>query len=143
MTDKILEEAVSFANENKTCFLATNDGDQPTVRALSFWKADKEGFWFVTGTYQNFYQQLLINPKVEACFFHQESTLSTMLRIRGKIEFCNDPEIKQKAVEDRPFLRNMGLTADSPSLVIFRIPHGKATFWTNKSKNLENPSTEF
>jgi hypothetical protein len=38
-------------------------------------------------------------------------------------------------MNDRPFLKSFGLTVDSPKMVIFRISHGKAHFWT-MDKNL-------
>ncbi len=53
-----------------------------------------------------------------------------MLRIAGKTEIIQDQALKQKALEDRPFLKSFGLTAESPELVIFRISHGEAYFWT-------------
>ena len=37
--------------------------------------------------------------------------------------------MKEKCLEDRPFLKELGLTADGDELFIFRIPHGKAHFW--------------
>ena len=40
------KDCVKFANDNKTCYLATADGDQPRVRALGMWYADETGFYF-------------------------------------------------------------------------------------------------
>jgi uncharacterized pyridoxamine 5'-phosphate oxidase family protein len=54
----------------------------------------------------------------------------TMLRISGEVEFVDDPAVKERALNDRPFLKSFGLTIDNPKLVIFRISHGKAHFWT-------------
>lgn len=34
------KDCINFANENKTCYLATVDGDQPRVRALGMHYAD-------------------------------------------------------------------------------------------------------
>ncbi len=31
---------------------------------------------------------------------------------------------------ERPFLKDMGFTSESPMLIIFRIAHGEAHFWT-------------
>jgi hypothetical protein len=41
-----LKEYANFANENKACYLATVDGDQPRVRCLGMWFADETGFYF-------------------------------------------------------------------------------------------------
>jgi pyridoxamine 5'-phosphate oxidase len=42
------KDCVDFANETKTCYLATVEGDQPRVRALGMWYADETGFYFQT-----------------------------------------------------------------------------------------------
>ncbi len=46
MTD--IKQCIDFANDTNFCFLATNDEDQPRVRALAFWFADENGFYFQT-----------------------------------------------------------------------------------------------
>jgi pyridoxamine 5'-phosphate oxidase len=76
------------------------------------------------------YKQLLQNPKTEACFYKQEGMIGTMLRVAGAVEFINDKALKQKVLEERPFLKEYGLTIDSPGLVVFKIGHGQAHFWT-------------
>jgi uncharacterized pyridoxamine 5'-phosphate oxidase family protein len=127
-----IQDCIQFTNENKLCFLATTDGDQPKVRALGFWFADETGFYFQSGTIKEFTKQLKNNPKAEACFYkHSGATgTGTTLRIEGNVEFLNDPKLNEKCMADRPFLKMLGLAADSPNLVIFRIAHGKAHFWT-------------
>ena len=76
------------------------------------------------------YGQLKTNPKVEACFWQPDKTPGKMMRIAGEIEFVDDPELKKKALEDRPFLKDFGITFDHPGLIIFRIAKGEAYFWT-------------
>ncbi len=127
---KTIQDCIKFTNENPICYLATADGDQPRVRALGFWFADETGFYFQTASMKEIPNQLSGNPKAEACFYKQEGMTGTMLRIAGKTEFIHDRAIKEKALTDRPFLKNFGLTAESPELVIFRIVHGEAHFWT-------------
>lgn len=56
--------------------------------------------------------------------------IGTMLRISGSVEFLHDRALKEKALNDRPFLKGFGMTVDSPGLVLFRIAHGQANFWT-------------
>ena len=125
-----IKDCIKFTNENPICYLATTEGDQPRVRALGFWFADETGFYFQIGAIKAMYKQLQNNPKVEACFYKHEGMIGTMLRIAGKIEFVNDRALKEKALKDRPFLKDMGLSVDSPGLIIFRIAHGQAHFWT-------------
>lgn len=124
------QDCIKFANENPVCYFATVEGDQPRVRALGFWFADETGFYFQTGGMKEMTSQLQKNPKAEACFYHHEGQLGTMLRVAGEVQFLTDRALKEKALADRPFLKNFGMTVDSPALIIYRIAHGKANFWT-------------
>lgn len=125
-----IQDCIKFTNENRVCYLATVEGDQPRVRALGFWFADETGFYFQTGSIKEMYRQLKNNPKTEVCFYEQDKQLGTMLRIAGNAEFVDDKRLKERVLEERPFLKDFGLTIDSPGLIIFRIPHGEAHFWT-------------
>lgn len=127
-----IQNCIDFCNEVKLCFLATSENYQPRVRALGFWYADKSGFYFQTGDMKAMYQQLKKNPKTEVCFYKQPSgnSTGTMLRIAGEVEFLDERYLKEKVLEERPFLKSFGLTANSPGLIIFRIAHGQAYFWT-------------
>jgi len=126
-----INTCIEFANENKMCcYLATLDNDQPRVRAMQFWFADKTGFYFQTGTIKELYKQVKTNPKVEVCFYTPGKMIGTMLRVAGEIEFVDDKQMKEKVMVERPFLKEMGLTSESPNLIIFRITHGEAHFWT-------------
>lgn len=124
------EDCVKFANENPVAWLATTEGDQPRVRALGMWFADNTGFYFQIGGTKDIYKQLLENPKVEAGFFRPDDMSGTMMRIAGEIEFLDDVELKKRVLKDRPFLKQFGLTHDSPDLVIFKISKGESHFWT-------------
>lgn len=126
-----LKDCIKFANGTPVCYLATAEGDQPRVRALGFWFADETGFYFQIGAMKDMYGQLQENRKVEACFWQpEEQNTGTMLRVAGEVEFVDDPELKKKVLEDRPFLKEFGMTFDHPGLIIFRIAKGDAYFWT-------------
>ena len=56
--------------------------------------------------------------------------IGTMMRIAGKVEFIDNPDLREKVLNDRPFLKDLGVTMESDKLVIFRIAHGEAYFWT-------------
>ena len=124
------DDCIRFANTTPICYLATVEGDQPRVRALGFWFADKEGFHFQIGAAKDMHGQLQANPKVEVCFFQPGEQSGTMMRVAGEIEFIDDVVLKKKVLEDRPFLKEFGMTFDHPDLVIFRIAKGEAYFWT-------------
>jgi len=138
-----IQDCIKFTNENPVCYLATVDGDQPRVRALGFWFADETGFYFQTAAMKEFYHQLKKNPKTEACFYKHEGMIGNMLRIAGKVEFLDDIKLKEKAIEDRPFLKGFGLTPQSAGLIIFRIAHGQAHFWTMENNLKPKAIIEF
>lgn len=125
------KDCIKFANENPVCYLATAEGDQPRVRALLFWYADETGFYLQSGTMKELFGQLKKNPKAEVCFHHLDPRSGAMMRVAGKVEFLDDKSLKAKALEQRPFLKGLGIASpDDPKLVIFRIPKGVACFWT-------------
>jgi len=124
------KDCIKFANETPVCYLATADGDQPRVRALGFWFADETGFYFQIGAVKDMYGQMQANHKVEACFWQPDEQTGTMMRVAGEVEFVDDVELKKKVLEDRPFLKEFGMTFDHPGLIIFRIGKGEVYFWT-------------
>ncbi len=127
---KTIQDCIQFANVTQVCYLATCDDDQPRVRALGLWFADETGFYFQTASLKDVSHELTKNPKTEVCFYKHAGVTGPMLRVAGKIEILTDLSIKERALADRPFLKTFGLTAESPELVVFRIAHGEAYFWT-------------
>jgi pyridoxamine 5'-phosphate oxidase len=138
-----LKNCIDFANENKLCYLATTEGDQPRVRILGFWYADESGFYLQTNGLKEMHKQLRTNPRVEICFYKHAAPMGTMLRLSGKVEFIYDIKLKEKVMTDRPFLKNFGLSAESKNLVIFRISHGNANFWTMENSLKPKEILEF
>jgi pyridoxamine 5'-phosphate oxidase len=123
------KDCVKFANDNKTCYLATVEGDQPRVRALGMWYADETGFYFQGQTVKAFYKQLQNNPKVEIYFNTKD--YSRVMRVSGKAKIITDLKIKAKCIEERPFVKNFGITTpDNPLLAVFQVYTGEAYFWT-------------
>jgi pyridoxamine 5'-phosphate oxidase len=125
-----IQDCIKFTNENPICYLATADADQPRVRALGFWFADESGFYFQTSGIKEFVNQLRINPKSEVCFYKPDTMAGILLRITGKVEFVDSPALRKRVFIDRPFMKGFGLTIDSLGLVLFRIGHSHAYFWT-------------
>ena len=86
------KDCVKFANENKTCYLATAEGDQPRVRCMGMWYADETGFYFQAQTVKAFYKQIEKNPKVEIYF--QAKDFSKVMRVTGKAKIITDNKIR-------------------------------------------------
>ena len=122
-----MQQYIDFATEHPVCSLATADGDQPRVRMFLLWRANENGFYFETFNPKDVYGQMKKNPKVEICFFNNESDLekAKSMRITGEVEFLDDADLKKQLLEDWPFL----LDAE-PVLELFCVHSGEAFFWT-------------
>jgi uncharacterized pyridoxamine 5'-phosphate oxidase family protein len=82
--------------------------------------------------------------KVELCFVILQPIKH--LRITGRVEFIDDPVLKNKALEERPFLKALGFeTADDPNFILFRVGNGEAHFWTweDNLKEADIPRIKF
>ena len=127
------QDCISFANEHSVAYFATEENGQPHVRPMGLWFADASGFYFQSQTVKSFCKQLQQNNRVEICFYAPAAAGSpgTVLRVTGEVEFIDDADLKKKVLEDRPFLKHMGIESpDDPRLVIFKIHTGEAFFWT-------------
>jgi pyridoxamine 5'-phosphate oxidase len=128
-----LQDCAKFANENPVCYVATTEGEQPRVRVFALWYADDSGFYFHSGPMKAVCKQLQDNPNIEVCFYAPAPMPDpgTMLRVAGKVEFLRDTNLNTRLLEERPFLKDMGITGpDDPNLAVFRIASGQAYFWT-------------
>ncbi len=138
------KDCVKFANDNKTCYLATAEGDQPRVRAMGMWYADDSGFYFQAQTVKALYKQLEKNPKVEL-YFHAKD-LGKVMRVYGKARIITDIKIRAKCIEERPFVKNFGINEpDNPLLAVFQVYTGEAYFWTmaDSMKEADLPRIKF
>lgn len=136
-----LQDCIKFATEQGVAYFATDENGQPRVRPIGLWFANEQGFYFQGWSTKAFCKQLQNNPKVEICFYAPGSggALGKVLRIAGEVEFLDDLVLKAKVLEDRPFLKNMGIeTPEDPRLVIFRIYTGEAFFWAMEYSGRES-----
>jgi pyridoxamine 5'-phosphate oxidase len=123
------KDCIKFANENRDCYLATVEGDQPRVRAMGMWYADETGFYFQSQSVKAMYKQLEKNPKVEICFFDKGSF--KMMRVYGLAKIVTDAKIRARCFEERPGVKRHGITGpDDPLLAVFQVYTGEAYFWT-------------
>jgi pyridoxamine 5'-phosphate oxidase len=126
-------DCITFAKKHRVAYFATEERGQPRVRPIGLWFADKSGFYFQAQTVKAFCKQLQNNKKVEVCFHAAaaDGSPGTVLRVAGEVQFIDDAALKKKVLEDRPFLKHMGIKSpDDPRLAIFRIHTGEAFFWT-------------
>jgi pyridoxamine 5'-phosphate oxidase len=138
------KEYADFANENKTCYFATVEGDQPRLRALGMWYADETGFYFQAQSVKAMIKQLEKNPNVEVYFNTKD--FSKVMRVYGKVKFIDDLKMKAKCIEERPFVKNFGITEPgNPLLAVFHLYTGEAYFWTfaDSMKEAQIPRVKF
>lgn len=134
---KTIDEVIEFTNQNPAAWVATAENNQPHVRAMAMWFADKTGFYFHTGSQKRLYTQLNNNPKVEAGFMQPgEMGNMQMVRITGTIEVINDPVLQKKLFEDRPWLNAIFEAFPDGKIFMFRIAHGEAQYW-DMSRNCQ------
>jgi pyridoxamine 5'-phosphate oxidase len=125
------QDCVKFANDNRVCYLATSEGNQPHVRVLGMWFADEKGFYFQTESVKSVCKQLKNNNNTALCFYAPGPNMGTIMRVTGKVEFLDDIVLKGKVLTERPFLKGLGIKGpEDPLLVIFRVHTGEAYFWT-------------
>jgi uncharacterized pyridoxamine 5'-phosphate oxidase family protein len=134
---KTIDEVVEFTNQNPAAWVSTAENNQPHVRAMAMWFADKTGFYFHTGTQKRLYTQLKNNPKIEAGFMHPgDMGNMQMVRITGSIEVIDDPVLQKKLFEDRPWLNAIFEAYPNERIFMFRIAHGEAQYW-DMSRNCQ------
>ena len=127
-------EIFELLNNNPAFHLATNEGDQPRVRAMLLYKADESGIVFHTGAFKDVYKQIVNNPKVELCFYDSKNNIQ--IRVKGELEIVEDNNFKDEIANhpSRQFLkpwRESGSLQDFyNSFKVFRLKNGSALVWT-------------
>ena len=139
-----LEEYAKFANENPACYLATAEGDQPRIRAMGMWYADETGFYFQTQSVKALYKQIQENDKVEV--YYCTPDFSRVMRVSGRVKPIEDMELRRKCIEERPFIKEMGIAnPEDPLLAVFHLYTGETYFWTraDSMKEADIPREKF
>jgi pyridoxamine 5'-phosphate oxidase len=144
----IFKDCVEFVNENRTCYIATVEGDQPRVRPIGLWYADEKGFYIQTQSVKAFAKQMLNNPKIEICFLARGDGpgKDKMLRVYGKVKPITDMAMRAKCIRERGFLKGLGIDKpENPLLAIFHLYTGECYFWTGADtmKEAQIPRIKF
>lgn len=128
-------DCISFAKANPICSVATVEGDQPRVRIFMLWRANETGFYLCTGTPKPVCRQLIANPKIELCFYKpgaDPTSLGTMMRVAGKVEFLTDTALRTELLNEWPFLKEMGIKGPEDTMLsLVHIGSGQIKFWTS------------
>ena len=121
-------EILEFLNANPTCYLATSVNNKPYVRAMRMVSADEKGLIFQTVDGKDLPKQMKENPSVEVCFYNM--TENVQVRVAGKATLLEDPNLKKKIAEQRPFMKPLIEKKGFDVMPVFRIVDCVACTWT-------------
>ncbi|MDR0562210.1 MAG: pyridoxamine 5'-phosphate oxidase family protein [Spirochaetaceae bacterium] len=122
-----IQEVFRFFS-GKTFYVATVEGDAPRVRPFGFVMEFQDKLYFATNDQKPSFKQLTANPKVEISATDPDS--KEWLRLSGKAVFDSRPEVKARAFEVAPFLKQMYDSDEGPALKLFYLAEGEAIFQT-------------
>ena len=123
-------EILAFLNANRTCHLATVEGDKPHVRTIGIHKANEDGIIFQTGKMKDLHKQLSENPNVELCFNNYKDNIQ--IRVSGTAELVEDVDLHSEIIVKRPFLKSW-IDKAGYELAVYRLRKAIATIWTSET----------
>ena len=118
-----MERVCQFLKDAGVYYLATVEGDQPRVRPFGTAHIFEGKLYIQTGKVKPCSQQILANPKVELCAFHN----GTWVRIAGALQEDDRVEAKKSMLDAYPNLRRMYDENDGNTQVLC-FKHAVATF---------------
>lgn len=118
-----MERVCKFLKDAGTYYLATVEGDQPRVRPFGTAHIFEGRLYIQTGKMKPVSRQLLANPKVEICAFHN----GTWVRLAGELVEDDRVEARKSMLDAYPNLRNMYDENDGNTQV-FYFKNATATF---------------
>ena len=118
-----MERVCKFLKDAGTYYLATVEGDQPRVRPFGTAHIFEGRLYIQTGKMKPVSRQLLANPKVEICAFHN----GTWVRLAGELVEDDRVEARKSMLDAYPNLRNMYDENDGNAQV-FYFKNATATF---------------
>lgn len=130
-----LEDVGKFFGACGTFFLATEDGDQPKVRPLSFQMYEDGKLYFVTGRMKDVFHQMEKNPKVEICGFKG----ADIIRIYGRSVVVDDDALFERCAEVLPLLKQIYNEQTGYKAAVFYIEDPKAEYMNLADYTLKHP----
>ena len=118
-----MERVCEFLKTAGVYYLATVEGDQPRVRPFGTAHIFEGKLYIQTGKVKPTSRQLLANPKVEICAFHQ----GRWVRIAGELMEDDRVEAKKSMLDAYPNLRGMYDENDGNTQVLY-FQNAVATF---------------
>ena len=119
----MMESVCKFLKEAGVYYLATMEGDQPRVRPFGTAHIFEGKLYIQTGKVKPCSRQILENPKVELCAFHQ----GAWIRLAGTLVEDDRVEAKKSMLDAYPNLRGMYDENDGNTQVLY-FKNAAATF---------------
>ena len=121
---KGIEGIHEFLGKAGTFFLATEDGEQPKVRPLSFQMYENGKIYFGVGKHKDVFHQIEKNPRVEVSGFKGPD----IIRYYGKAVVGDNPALFDKAVKVLPLLAQIYNEKTGFKLALFYLEDAKAEY---------------
>ena len=118
-----MEEVYDFLKECGVFFLATEDGEQPSVRPFGAINVYEGKLYIQTGKIKNVSKQMQDNPNVELCGYID----GKWIRVEGTVVRDERIEAKESMLDANPELKSM-YSADDDNTEVLYFANGKATF---------------
>lgn len=99
--------------------MATLDGLKPRTRVFQYLFSDSDKVYFGTTDYKPVYKQMKENPCVSFCTYSED--FNPVLSINGKAIFVEDMELKIRAMDEYPAIKELYKTPQNPVFKIFYI----------------------
>lgn len=100
-----MQRVLRFLSENMPFYLTTITGEgRPRLRPLGFVTLHENRLYFGVGKHKDVYRQISANPKVEIGVANPRSE---WIRVAGNAVLDDNPEVKAKAFEALPILKDI------------------------------------
>ena len=117
-----MNEVYDFLKTAGTYFLATAEGDQPRVRPFGTIDVYEGKLYIQTGLTKDVARQMLANPKVELCAFHE----GKWIRVTAKAVHEANVAAETHMLDAHPELKAMYQPGDG-NTAVFALTEGTAT----------------
>jgi general stress protein 26 len=111
----LLERARELIKEVKIGYLATVEGDQPRVRAMSAHLTDEGRILMATGKETDKMRQVAANPKAEFCFVSERWD---QLRAEGRLRVIEEQAEKDRFWGMEPALKDYFRSSADPNYAL-------------------------
>jgi uncharacterized pyridoxamine 5'-phosphate oxidase family protein len=110
-----VQEVYEFLKKANTYFLATVDGDQPSVRPFGTANIFEDKLYIQTGKSKNVSKQMMKNPKISICAMDG----SDWIRIYATVVEDDRVEAKESLLDAYPHLKSMYSATDDNHQVLY------------------------